>query len=340
MTRTITLLVLLLTVPAVWAAGQPSVQVSTARIKQHRLTETITAFGVVRPDPESQTTMDAVYAAFVERVDVTLGQPVQKGDALLELRTAPSARVNYISAQANVRYARQQLTRKRKLLKQRLATHADVDAAQQALQTAKATFAAQQELGTGQKTRVIKAPFTGIVSQLPIKPGNQVQAGSQLFQLARRDSLEVALGVEPDASGQVKKGMAVKVMPLFAAGNEVDSKVTQVNAVVDPSTRLVDVIVRLNGDQATPFLPGMRVKGTLTLASKNALAVPRSSVLHDGKGDYVFVIRQGKAHRVNVRRGLEGNGLIGVSGNLKAGQPVVIEGNYELSDGMAVRPAS
>lgn len=339
MSRAFLALSLLLATPVLWAANQPTVQVRVAAVKQHTLQERITAFGVVRPNPESQTTKDANYTAFVTRVDVTLGQPVKKGEALLELRTAPSARAQYLSAQASVRYARQELVRKRQLLKQKLATHADVDAAEKALQTAEASFAAQQALGTGEKTRVIKAPFTGIVSQLPVKPGNEVQAGTQLFQLAKRDSLEVALGIEPDEVSRVHRGMPVRVMPLFGAGQGVQTSVSQVNAVVDPSTRLVDVIVRLQGNEAKPFLPGMRVQGTLTIASTQTLAVPRSAVLHDANGDYLFIVSGGKAHRVNVRPGLENHGMIGVSGDLKAGDRVVVTGNYELSDGMVVRPA-
>ena len=339
--RTLTAIMLLLAAPALWAAGGPSVQVRTATVAKHRLADTITAFGTVRPDPEAQTTMDASYTAFVQRVYVTLGQPVHKGDPLLQLRTAPSARAAYLSAQANVRYARLELQRKRRLLHEKLATHSDVDAARKALETAKAAFAAQQELGTGKLTRVIKAPFTGIVSQLPVKPGNEVQVGSQLFQLARRDRLEVALGVEPDEESRVHQGQRVRVRPLFGNGNGggVRTSVSQVNAVVDPNTRLVDVIVRLTGKQARPFLPGMRVQGTLSLKVRNVLAVPRSAVLQDSKGDYLFVVRSGKAHRVNVHTGLESGGLIGVRGALQAGDRVVVQGNYELSDGMAVRLA-
>ncbi len=330
-------LLLMLPLAAAWAA--PSVRVRTVKVARHRLSDTLTAFGVVRPNPESQTTRDASYSAFVTRVDVTLGQPVNKGEPLLELRTAPSARAAYLSARANVRFARQALRRKRHLLHQKLATHSDVDTAEKNLQMAQAAFAAQQALGTGHKTRVIRAPFSGIVSSLPVKPGNEVREGTQLFQLARRDSLEVALGVEPNEVGRVHIGMPVAVQELFGSAPAVDARVDQVNAVVDPKTRLVDVIVRLQGKQAQPFLPGMRVKGSLTLRSGHTLAVPRTAVLHDNRGDYLFIVRHGKAHRVHVRTGLESRGLIAVAGKVKPGDRVVVSGNYELSDGMAVRMA-
>jgi len=333
------LIALLLLVVPLWAGSGPSVQVHTAKLVRHRLTDTMTAFGVVRPDPEAQTTMDAGYAAFVQRVYVSLGQPVKKGDPLLALRTAPSARASYLSARARVRYARQALARKRRLLGEKLATHGDVDAAEKALQTAEAAFAAQKELGTGHKRRVIKAPFSGIVSQLPVKPGNEVQVGSQLLQLARRDRLQVALGIEPDEVNRIHAGAPVTVKPLFGAGRGVRTRVSQVNAVVDPGTRLVDVVVGLSGKGARPFLPGMNVRGRLTVTTRDALAVPRSAVLHDARGYYLFVVRRGMAHRVDVEPGLESGGLMGVRGDLKAGETVVVQGNYELSDGMKVRPA-
>lgn len=325
--------------PAALAAARPTVQVRTAKIRRHRLSHTVTAFGTVRPDPTAQTTMDATFPAFVQRVDVTLGQPVHAGDPLLVLRTAPTARARFLSARAEVRYARRLLKRKRELLNQKLATRADVDSAENALQKAKAAYAAQQELGTGRRVRIITAPFTGIVAGLSVRPGNEVQAGSQLFQLARRDRLQVALGVEPDEADHVHHGMTVRIMPLFGAGRGVTATVARVNAVVDPKTRLVDVIVHLRDGRAKPFLPGMRVKGTITLSTRRSLAVPRSAVLRDNRGDYVFIVRHGRAHRVAVRKGLENGSLVGVRGRLKAGQQVVVQGNYELSDGMRVRPA-
>lgn len=340
MIKALTLCLLLWFAAPLWAAAQPSVAVQTAPVQPRSMTDTLTGFGVVRPDPEAQTTMDATYAAFVQRLYVTLGEPVAQGDPLLTLRTAPSARANYRSAQANVHFARQKVARTRKLLKQQLATHADVNAAEQAMAQAKAAFAAQNALGTGQKTRVIKAPFAGIVSRLPIQPGNQVTVGTPLFQLAKRDRLQVALGIEPGEYQRVEKSMAVQVLPLFGAGQGVTSQITQVNAVVDPNTRLVNVIVPLNGATAEMFLPGMRVKGVLKLVAHKTLAVPRSAVLHDSQGDYLFVVRKGKAQRVNVQTGLENNGLIGVAGHLKAATPIVIQGNYELSDGMDVRVQS
>jgi hypothetical protein len=68
-----------------------------------------------------------------------------------------------------------------------------------------------------------------------------------------------------------------------------------------------------------------------------AWVVPRSAVLRDAQGDYLFQVRQGHARRVNVQTGLEQGGLIAVRGSFEVNAPVVSLGNYELQDGMVVR---
>ena len=60
-------------------------------------------------------------------------------------------------------------------------------------------------------------------------------------------------------------------------------------------------------------------------------------MLRDARGAYLFQVREGKAHRVDVQTGLERDGLIAVQGAFDTKQPIVKLGNYELQDGMAVR---
>jgi membrane fusion protein (multidrug efflux system) len=69
--------------------------------------------------------------------------------------------------------------------------------------------------------------------------------------------------------------------------------------------------------------------------------VPRSAVLHDGNGDYLFQVSEGVARRVAVTVESDGDRLLGISGaGLDPALKVVVQGNYELSDGMAVREAA
>jgi multidrug efflux pump subunit AcrA (membrane-fusion protein) len=64
-------------------------------------------------------------------------------------------------------------------------------------------------------------------------------------------------------------------------------------------------------------------------------------VLQDESGKpYAYVVAGGKAARVELKTGQDDGKRVEVLEGLKAGQQVVVEGNYELEDGMAVHPAA
>lgn len=70
------------------------------------------------------------------------------------------------------------------------------------------------------------------------------------------------------------------------------------------------------------------------------MVVPRAAVLSDRKGTYVFqVTPKHTAQRVDVVVRVESGNRYGVDGPLDAAEPLVVTGNYELRNGMAVRMA-
>ena len=75
----------------------------------------------------------------------------------------------------------------------------------------------------------------------------------------------------------------------------------------------------------------------LSIDARQTLAVPVSAVLSDEQGAYLFVVAEQHAHRLAVRLGHEEHDYVEGAGAWSAGQRVVISGNYELADGMAVR---
>jgi membrane fusion protein, multidrug efflux system len=101
----------------------------------------------------------------------------------------------------------------------------------------------------------------------------------------------------------------------------------------------VDLWIDVPGS-AEALVPGTSVAVRIAVAERTGLVVPRRSVLHDGQGDYVFQVANGKARRVNVRTGLSTDRVTEVSGPLDAALNVVSLGNYELQDGCAVREAA
>lgn len=325
------------------ASGQdgqePRAKVVTAAATDQTLLRTIVAFGEVQPDPEAEQGINAGSAGQVTRLWVRAGQQVAAGAPLIELSTDPNARLLYEQARAQLAFAETNLARVRELFAGQLATRTQVADAEKALADARNALAAQEKLGAGVRQRVIRAPFAGIVSRVDVKSGDRVAASFNLLNLAARQKLVAVLGIEPEDAPLVPANAPVTVEPVSGPGAGVALRMGAVHGMVNPATRLVDAIVALHNGAATHFLPGVRLRAQIVLGEVRALAVPRAALLNDGE-DYLFAVRDGRARRVVVQRGVEWQGLVGVESDLKAGDRVVIEGNTALADGMAVAEAT
>ncbi len=331
------LTVALLAAPGAVQAAGPSVLVKTTLARETTLTGRLTAFGHVQADPDSRTSINLPHAGLVNRLWIRLGQRVGAGAPLLQLDTAPTTRMRFQQAKAGVDYARSERQRMRRLFSERLATRTQVASAERRLRDARAALAAQRKLGAGRGVEVLRAPFAGIVTQLNVNQGERVQADTNALILARRDRLLVPLGVEPEDARRLKPGMAVTLSPVFDPRVRILATLATIHAMINPRTRLVDVIARVDPKDTHDLMLDMVMEGTIIVSHIRALAVPRSAILTNTKGGYLFVVRHGKAHRIDVRTGLEDHGLVAVTGPVRPGDRVVVLGNYELHDGAAVR---
>ena len=319
------------------AQAEPRVQVETTPLVEHTLKETVLAYGQVQPDPEHISSISLSQAGMVDRLLVRLGQRVSAGQELLELQTAPRVIMDYQQAKAEVDYARSNLAQTERLFSQQLATRDQISSARRVLKDAEAKLDALQNLGGQQKKVVIRAPFAGIIIQLKVSQGQRVQADTDAMLLASGDTLIVPLGVEPEDARRIEPGMKVVLESLFEQQWRVEVRVTTVLAMVNPGTRLVDVLTRVPVSKSAPLVLGNRIRGKITLNEERTFAVPRSAVLSDYQGAYLFIVQDGRAHRIDVATGIQEGDLVSVKGPLKAGDAVVVVGNYELKDGTPVQ---
>ncbi len=323
--------------PPARAAVPVSALVRVEPLAKHSVSTTLTAYGVVAAETGSRVTISLPRAGRVTRLALTDGAVVRRGQTLFRFRTGARASQSYEQAVAAVKFARMQVQHTASLFAEKLATVSQLDAARRALADSKTALAAQRRMGNGLHVERVTAPFDGVVLNVAAAQGDRIGAGTPVLTLARAGQLRVHLGIEPEDVAKVAIGMPVSIRPVFDGTLTLPATVVAVHGAINPQTRLVDVVVGLGGPETGRLLPGMQVRGTITLETRKDWAVPRSAVLRNGKGAYLFQIDHGKAHRVYVTTGLENDKLVEVSGSFDATLPVVVLGNYELKNGMAVR---
>ncbi len=325
----------LATMPA--RAGEPSVRIKEAKVVQRTVSETITVYGRVQPAPNAVRTVSLPHAGLVTRVGVRLGQRVRRGALLIELTTAPAARMEYLQARSAVGYAERELARQQRLLQEQLATQAQVDAARKALSDAHSRLKALEAQGANKERERLTAPTDGIITDLGVKQGDRVQANSTALAIATGDRLIAELGVEPEEIHLLKPGTPVTIHSVFVPGYQAHSQLLEIHAMINPRTHLVDALAPIPPNQADHLVLGSYLKADLKLDAHVGTTVPRSAVLQDERGHYVFVVVNGKAKRVHVEVGLVDDRWMEITRGLEPGQSVVSVGNYVLRDGMAVR---
>jgi RND family efflux transporter MFP subunit len=319
------------------ARDQASALVQTEAVRKQRLLATLTVFGEVQPG--RLVGISFARPGQVVRVNVIPGQKVRQGTELATLASDPGTELNFVQASNALGYAQRELERMQGLLSLQLATKSQVDSARKAVQDAQASLAAQKKLGAGTGTASVTAPFDGVVIAVSVAQGDRVQPGAPILQLGVTDSLRIQLGVEPGKSRLIHAGMPVRLAAVQNPKQELRAMVADIQDVVDPKSQLVNVVAMLSANFAKELVPGMRVQGTIELGQQELWAVPRQAVLSDEQGSYVFQVDHGKARRVSVSKTLESGNVVGIDGKIDPALPLVIVGNYELQDGMAVRGA-
>jgi membrane fusion protein, multidrug efflux system len=342
-------------------ADEPTtVSVVLARVTRAPIAQQVQAYGVVEAAAANADTVSVPYIARIRSLRVQPGQRVARGAPLAVVQADPSAVVALTQAQGAETLARGELARTESLYRDGLATQSQLASAQKALSDAQQALAAQRALGVSAGAVTIAAPVAGVVAQISAAAGDQLQAGAPILQLIAADAnananantnanvragagpvANVTVGVEPADAMSIHDGDRVVLHPLAtgldtAAAN---GSVVMVGASVDAQSQLVNVgaSVPLAG---TPFIPGTRVRADIAAKSGDWWVVPRAAVLRDDHGAYVFQVAPGdKARRVAVTIHVESDRSYGVDGALDAARPLVVTGNYELTDGMAVRAA-
>lgn len=178
---------------------------------------------------------------------------------------------------------------------------ADIEKVQATANEARAAYAAAQQI---LKESNIRAPFAGVVYQLPVKAGSYVNAGDLLVQMASLDQVQVRAFVDEPEIGKLAKGEKVDITWDALPGRTWEGTLTAVpTAISTIGTRSVGEIISQIPNSDHKLLPNVNVNVSIVTNKKDsALTVSREAV-HDFDGKrVVYEIADGKikAHEVQI----------------------------------------
>jgi HlyD family secretion protein len=269
-------------------------------------------------------------------------------------------------AQANVNNARALFERRQKLFEQGGISKKDVEASQLALTTAEnelrlaeatarlhaatispndraageARLKQAEERLAGLDTQlsyaVIRAPFSGVITEQFQFQGEYASPGAKLFTIDDVNEVIVKAPVADTVAAQLKVGEPARVLPQDLPGEELVGIISLVSRASDLQNRTVEVWVNLKNASGHLHANTAAKVIVSTESAIDAIVVPASAVTLErttsNEGSVMVVDDQSIAHETKVTVGIRTKDKMEITSGLKGGETIVIEGNYALPD--------
>jgi membrane fusion protein, multidrug efflux system len=341
------------------------IPVIATNVQQHDVPIILTGLGTVTA--LNTATVRSQITGLLTSADFSEGQSVKKGDLLAQIdpRTYQAqlaqAQATLERDQANLKNAQLNLQRYTQLARTDAATQQQLDNQQAAVEQLNAQIKSDQAAIDNANAQLsytrLVAPFDGITGIRLLDVGNIIHPPSGTAtqsNTADTNGLVVVTQVQPISVifalattniSEVQAAMANGPLPAMAWSQDDKSQLdvgqlTVVNNQADPATGTIQLKAVFPNEQRKLW-PGTFVNVRLVIATEhNALTVPLDAIQQGPEGSFVFVIGQDNkttVQPVSVRQAFSAEALI--EKGLKAGETVVLRGQYRLSPGTLVRVA-
>jgi RND family efflux transporter MFP subunit len=276
---------------------------------------------------------------------VVAGQVVARLDPKDEENGLRAARAAVVAARGQLIEARNNYVRQRELLESGFTTRVRYDQAVQTLQTVQAQMdTAQAQMNIAENRlgfTVLVADASGTVTARGVEPGEVVQPGQMVIQVAREDGRDAVFDVPPVLKDQAPADPAIDVFLTMDPSTRAVGRVREVSPRADPVTGTFRVRVGLDRPPPTMRL-GTTVTGQVEIGGSAGIHVPASALNRSQGTPAVWVIDPATetvalrpvelgafdAARALVVQGLEPGDLIVTAGvqALRPGQKVRLLG--------------
>ena len=180
------------------------------------------------------------------------------------------------------------------------------------------------------------APVDGVLASLTASEGGMVSPSYAVAVIDGAEQMKVTVMVSEALVPKLAIGDTVTVR-VSAADAEFEGVIRSVEKTANQVTKLYTVTVTVPAE-VEGLLSGMFADVTFhTAVSESAVVVPSEAILTSSDRQYVFIVENDTAKRVDITTGLTGSGMTEVTSGLDAGEQLVTVGQQYLSDGDAVR---
>lgn len=307
----------------------PTVEV--ALVEHKTLNQTITVTGTLEPSRTVHFYNQA--QGLLLELPYHEGDEVKKGDVLARLDDTiikaefDKANANY--KQSQIDYGRLEKLAPTNLTSKELLTRA---------KTQKTLAQAEYNL---QKQRLsytqVKAPWSGIISERLVEPGDVLPLHTHFMSLIDTSSLIVKIPVSELYLSKIDQDDAITFIIDALGQKNWTGKVLRIYPKVNAQTRKGLIEVNLS-PVPQGAKPGQLARINITTPEEQVLVIPISAIRYDQQGAYIFLVSDdNKIARANILTGKKYPQYMEVLSGLEPGQLIVKKGLFGLRTGKKVK---
>jgi membrane fusion protein (multidrug efflux system) len=279
-------------------------------------------------------------APIAKIIATTIEQAVRQAEAALTAARAQESNVKIEFERA------QRLSRENAMSQQQFdgiktqyeAVQSQVLQAEAALKSAKSQFA----------DATITAPIAGIIGKRYVEEGDMANPAVPIVRIVQMGKVKIEFSTTEEDLGKLAKGQKALVRVKSYPDTVFTGKVVQISPVLDPLTRMADVEVLID-NPGYKLKPGMYAQvEVITGALNDVMVVPRfatieSTTLENINGEdevvknyYVYTVNNDIAHQKKLEVLYVNHKSLAVKSGLNIGDQLVVAGQNNLRDSVAV----
>ncbi len=179
----------------------------------------------------------------------------------------------------------------------------------------------------------IKSQVSGIVLTRNVVPGDIVQPGRLLLEIAKEGSTEILIPVDERNLGVLALGQPARCIADAYPSQPFNAQINFIAPTIDPQRGTVDV--RLTVDPPPDFLrQDMTVTATIQTNQRDKAITVSNDLIKESKDDMglIWLVRDGRVTAQPVKLGLRGLSATEITDGLKPGDHIVLSSTVKLGE--------
>lgn len=313
------------------------------------LNEVVSSNGYTKLPPQNQADVSVHSSGIVKNIFVEEGEKVRKGQVIATIESPEFAKLKeaYLHSRSNLTFLKADYERQKTLNEEAVNAKKTYEKAKSDYEMEQARFASlKKQLAllninlaeSASATVPVLAPISGYVTEIHIRIGTAITAGTSLLNIVDNSKLHVDLLVYEKDLYKVKKGQKVRFILTNQNQNEIVGTIFGVGKAFENDTKAVAIHAEID-NKDEKLISGMYVNALIDLGANAVFALPLESVVKADGRSFIFVLDKNDSgdneyhfKRIEVKEGASQLGFVQINllQQLPSDAKIALDGAYYI----------